>query len=48
MIDIQSIVSQQYRDKLHIKEQPNWINPMLATLTHKEFSDENWIYSPPQ
>jgi bifunctional non-homologous end joining protein LigD len=44
MIDIQSIVSQKDRDKLEVKEQPNWVSPMLATLTHEEFSDENWIY----
>ncbi len=23
---------------------PNWMNPMLATLTHQYFSDEEWIY----
>lgn len=24
--------------------QPEWIDPMLATLTSERFSDENWIY----
>ncbi|MFP4461976.1 MAG: non-homologous end-joining DNA ligase [Thermotogota bacterium] len=26
------------------KKQPDWISPMLATLTHDHFSHENWIY----
>lgn len=26
------------------KEQPEWVEPMLAKLTHDEFSDKDWIY----
>lgn len=31
-------------ENLKKKKQPDWISPMLATLTHDHFSDENWIY----
>ncbi len=31
-------------DKLKKKKQPDWIIPMLATLTHETFSDKDWIY----
>ena len=28
------------------KKQPQWVQPMLASLTHDYFSDPNWIYEP--
>jgi bifunctional non-homologous end joining protein LigD len=35
---------EQIRKKLIRREQPSWINPMLATLTDKRFSDKSWIF----
>jgi bifunctional non-homologous end joining protein LigD len=35
---------QQARGRLKRAEQPVWVEPMLATLTQRRFSDENWIY----
>lgn len=32
------------REKLQEVEQPEWLDPMLATLTDDYFSDEAWIY----
>ena len=29
---------------LHRRPQPDWIDPMLATLTHRRFSDPNWLF----
>jgi len=37
-------LSHPNRDKLREREQPSWMNPMLATLTDKRFSDDNWIF----
>jgi bifunctional non-homologous end joining protein LigD len=34
------------RKQLIRNSQPAWINPMLATLTHKHFSDPKWIFEP--
>ena len=31
-------------DSIPEKDQPEWTGPMLAVLTHRRFSDENWIY----
>jgi bifunctional non-homologous end joining protein LigD len=35
---------QQARGRLKRAEQPVWVEPMLATLTQRRFSDKNWIY----
>jgi DNA ligase D-like protein (predicted ligase) len=35
---------EKYRDSLREEEQPDWVEPMLATLTHDYFDDEDWIY----
>jgi DNA ligase D-like protein (predicted ligase) len=35
---------EEVRKKLIRRAQPSWINPMLATLTDKRFSDRNWIF----
>src|SRR5437899_6774563 len=32
------------RVKLKERPQPEWINPMLATLTYRRFSDPNWLF----
>jgi bifunctional non-homologous end joining protein LigD len=34
------------RKQLIRKNQPAWVSPMLATLTHKHFSDPKWIFEP--
>lgn len=35
---------EEAREKLEKKSQPEWLEPMLAKLTHDYFSDEGWIY----
>lgn len=37
-------VSKEHRQKVSIGKQPAWVNPMLAKLTHDEFSDKDWIF----
>src|SRR5467141_5052517 len=32
--------------QLRKKSQPEWIAPMLATLTDKRFSREGWLFEP--
>ncbi|MDX1592368.1 MAG: hypothetical protein R3283_10415, partial [Balneolaceae bacterium] len=32
------------RQKAQKMEQPDWTEPMLATLTDRRFSKEQWIY----
>ncbi len=32
------------KENLVRQDFPDWINPMLATLTDKHFSDKKWIY----
>ncbi|MEX0774127.1 MAG: non-homologous end-joining DNA ligase [Phycisphaeraceae bacterium] len=32
------------RDRLRKREQPSWVQPMLASLTDKPFSDDAWVY----
>ncbi|MCF8228098.1 MAG: non-homologous end-joining DNA ligase [Bacteroidales bacterium] len=44
MNTIFDILPQENRETLHKKDQPDWTVPMLATLTDKRFSKENWIY----
>ncbi|HKY59700.1 MAG TPA: non-homologous end-joining DNA ligase, partial [Gemmatimonadota bacterium] len=34
------------RRKLRKRSHPDWVHPMLATLTDEPFSDEGWIYEP--
>jgi len=35
---------QDVRGKVNKTSQPDWTEPMLATLTDRRFSDENWIF----
>jgi bifunctional non-homologous end joining protein LigD len=37
-------LSEQERDALKNASVPHWTAPMLATLTHDDFSDPDWIY----
>jgi len=32
------------RARLRPSPHPDWISPMLATLTHRRFSDPNWLF----
>ncbi len=34
----------KYSEKVEKKDMPGWMDPMLATLTHDHFNDENWLY----
>lgn len=38
------ILDPEARERLRPQEQPDWISPMLATLTYVHFSDPDWIY----
>ncbi len=44
MNNIFNILPAESGDKLKKKDQPDWIQPMQATLTKKRFSKEDWIY----
>jgi len=33
-----------YKDRLEKTDQPGFITPMKAKLTHDHFSDPDWIY----
>lgn len=37
-------MSKEAREKAKEAKMPDWIDPMLATLTHDHFSDDDWIY----
>src|SRR5258705_11268321 len=34
------------RARLRKRAQPEWVAPMLATLTHKRFSRRGWLFEP--
>jgi bifunctional non-homologous end joining protein LigD len=44
MIDLQSLVPEAGRSKLRPRPQPDWVSPMLATLTERRFSDPGWMF----
>jgi len=44
MTKIKEFIKEENRSKLKKKKQPEWIKPMLATLTDDPFSDNDWIY----
>jgi bifunctional non-homologous end joining protein LigD len=44
MHDALASLSDDVKKKLKKTDQPDWVNPMLATLTDDHFSDPNWIY----
>jgi hypothetical protein len=40
------ILSAEARKQMRRRAQPDWCNPMLATLVREEFSNPEWIYEP--
>lgn len=44
MEKILASIPEESRKKIRKQEQPEWIQPMLAKLTHDEFSDKDWIF----
>jgi bifunctional non-homologous end joining protein LigD len=44
--DLLASLPPEARSRLRKSRQPEWINPMLATLTHRRFSDPNWLFEP--
>jgi bifunctional non-homologous end joining protein LigD len=43
-VDLIARVPQHMRHLLRAGPQPEWIPPMLATLTHRRFSSDDWIF----
>ncbi|MEJ2470830.1 MAG: non-homologous end-joining DNA ligase [Desulfuromonadales bacterium] len=41
---IEKILSDEERQQARVVEMPDWRDPMLATLTHEPFADEDWIF----
>jgi len=46
MKDPFAALSTEARRKLRKRKHPEWIHPMLATLTDQPFSNPDWIYEP--
>ena len=44
MTDILANLPAAERQRARLIPQPSWIDPMLATLTDRRFSDPNWIF----
>ncbi len=44
MIAVLSTLPAVAQDKARRSSMPDWVDPMLATLTDKRFSDPNWIF----
>lgn len=44
MNDLLKTLADGAQEKLREVERPDWLNPMLATLTDRRFSDDNWIF----
>jgi len=44
MNELLKSLADEAQEKLRDVEQPDWMNPMLATLTDRRFSDEDWIF----
>ena len=44
MSDWREALTDDERDDLKKSGHPEWMSPMLATLTEKRFSDPDWIY----
>jgi DNA ligase D-like protein (predicted ligase) len=44
--DLLASLPPEVRSRLRKSPQPEWISPMLATLTHRRFSDPNWRFEP--
>src|SRR5437879_3544490 len=46
MKDVFDILPPQARKRIRRRAQPEWCNPMLATLVREQFSDPEWIFEP--
>jgi bifunctional non-homologous end joining protein LigD len=44
MIDLLKSLAKEDQDKIKKKSEPDWVDPMLATLTKERFSDPEWIF----
>ncbi len=44
MTDLRNSLPDELRERLREQRMPDWISPMLATLTDERFSSEDWIY----
>lgn len=44
MLRVLDNLPQDLKRRLKERAQPEWIDPMLATLTRKHFSDNKWIF----
>ena len=44
MDDLLETLAEDQREKLAEKQQPEWMEPMLAKLTDERFSDPDWIF----
>lgn len=44
MTDLMNELSEEARQKAKKKAMPDWMDPMLAKLTHDYFSGEDWIF----
>ena len=44
MADLLAKLSESGREKAEKTSMPEWMDPMLAKLTHEHFSSEDWIY----
>jgi DNA ligase D-like protein (predicted ligase) len=42
--DLFDTLDEAQRQKLRRRTQPDWVSPMLATLTDRRFSDTDWLY----
>jgi bifunctional non-homologous end joining protein LigD len=42
--DLLARIPEPVRDRLRPGPQPDWLSPMLATLTYRRFSDQEWIF----
>lgn len=46
MNDWREGLTEDEREALERSDHPDWLAPMLATLTHDHFSDPDWIFEP--
>lgn len=44
--DLIELVPEEHQRLVRKRRQPDWIDPMLATLTESYFSDPEWIFEP--
>ena len=44
MTDVFAVLAPASRVRLRAAKAPRWSSPMLATLTHRRFSDSNWLF----